>query len=70
MKAKLFLNSFFFIGLNKLSLCVFDGIENEIFKSEILISEKNKNENLDNFHEKFFGDNILKIEKKNKQFYQ
>ena len=42
MKAKMFLNSFFFIGLNKLSLCVFDGIENEIFKSEILITEKIK----------------------------
>ena len=64
MKAKMVLNSFFFIGLNKLSLCVFDGIENEIFKSEILITEKIKNENLDNFHEKFFGDNILKVEKK------
>ena len=68
MKAKMVLNSFFFISLNKLSLCVFDGIENEIFKSEILISEKNKNENLDNFHEKFFGDNILKVEKKINNF--
>ena len=68
MKAKMVLNSFFFISLNKLSLCVFDGIENEIFKSEILISEKNKNENLDYFHEKFFGDNILKVEKKINNF--
>ena len=68
MKAKYFFDAFFFIGLNKLSLCVFDGIENEIFKSEILISEKNKNENLDNFHEKFFGDNILKVEKKINNF--
>ena len=68
MKAKLFLNSFFFIGLNRLSLCVFDGIENEIFKSEILITEKIKEENLGNFHEKFFGDNILKVEKKIKNF--
>ncbi len=68
MKAKMVLNSFFFISLNKLSLCVFDGIENEIFKSEILISEKNKNENLDNFHERFFGDNILKVEKKINNF--
>ena len=68
MKAKMVLNSFFFIGLNKLSLCVFDGIENEIFKSEILITEKIKNENLDNFHEKFFGDNILKVEKKINNF--
>ena len=49
MKAKMFLN-FFFIGLNKLSLCVFDGIKNKIFKSEILITEKIKNEDLNNFH--------------------
>ena len=69
MKAKYLFNAFYFIGLNNLSLCVFDGIENEIFKSEILITEKDRNENLDNFHEKFFGDNILKVEKKNKQFY-
>ena len=68
MKAKMVLNSFFFISLNKLSLCVFDGIENEIFKSEILITEKIKNEDLDNFHEKFFGDNILKVEKKINNF--
>ena len=68
MKAKYFFDAFFFIGLNKLSLCVFDGIENEIFKSEILITEKIKNENLDNFHEKFFGDNILKVEKKINNF--
>ena len=68
MKAKKGLRSFFFIGLNKLSLCVFDGIENEIFKSEILITKKIKNENLDNFQEKFFGDNILKVEKKINNF--
>ena len=54
MKAKMVLNSFFFISLNKLSLCVFDGIENKIFENEILINEKIKNENLDNIHEKFF----------------
>ncbi len=68
MKAKYFFDAFFFIGLNKLSLCVFDGIENEIFKSEILITEKIRNENLDNFYEKFFGDNILKVEKKINNF--
>ena len=68
MKAKYFFDAFFFIGLNKLSLCVFDGIENEIFKSEIFITEKIRNENLDNFYEKFFGDNILKVEKKINNF--
>ena len=68
MKAKYFFNAFFFIGLNKLSLCVFDGIEKEIFKSEILITEKIRNENLDDFHVKFFGDNILKVEKKINNF--
>ena len=68
MKAKYFFNAFFFIGLNKLSLSVFDGIDNEIFKSEILITEKIRNENLDNFHEKFLGDNILKVEKKINNF--
>ena len=45
MKAKYFFDAFFFIGLNKLSLSVFDGIDNEIFKSEILITEKIRNEN-------------------------
>ena len=68
MKAKSFFNSFFFIGLNKLSICVFDGIKNKIFESEILITEKIKNENLNNFQEKFFGDNILKVEKKINNF--
>ena len=68
MKAKYLFNAFYFVGLNNLSLCVFDGIENEIFKSEILITEKDRNENLDNFHEKFFGDNILKVEKKINNF--
>tara|TARA_Y100000816_G_scaffold284751_1_gene263460 strand:- start:747 stop:1451 length:705 start_codon:yes stop_codon:yes gene_type:complete len=68
MKAKYFFDAFFFIGLNKLSLCVFDGIENEIFKSEILITEKIRNENLENFCEKFFGDNILKVEKRINNF--
>ena len=68
MKAKYLFNAFYFIGLNNLSLSVFDGIENEIFKSEILITEKDRNENLDNFHEKFFGDNILKVEKKINNF--
>ena len=61
MKAKYFFNAFFFIGSNKLSLSVFDGIDNEIFKSEILITEKIRNENLDDFHEKFLGANILKL---------
>ena len=68
MKAKSSFNSFFFIGLDKLSLCVFDGMENKIFEKEALITEKIKNENLNNFHEKFFGDNILKIEKKVDRF--
>ena len=68
MKAKYLFNAFYFIGLNNLSLCVFDGIENEIFKSEIFITEKDRNENLENFHEKFFGDNILKVEKKINNF--
>jgi len=68
MKAKSFFKSFFFIGLDKLSLCVFDGIENKIFEKEALITKKIKNESLNNFHEKFFGDNILKVEKKVDRF--
>ena len=68
MKAKSFFNSFLFIGLNKLSICVFDGIKNKIFESEILITEKIKDENLNNFQERFFGDNILKVEKKINNF--
>ena len=68
MKAKSPFNSFFFIGLDKLSLCVFDEMENKIFEKEALITEKIKNENLNNFHEKFFGDNILKVEKKVDRF--
>ena len=68
MKAKSPFNSFFFIGLDKLSLCVFDEMENKIFEKEALITEKIKNENLNNFHEKFFGDNILKVEKKVNRF--
>ena len=33
-----------------------------------MITEKIRNENLDNFYEKFFGDNILKVEKKINNF--
>ena len=68
MKAKLIFNPFFFIGSNKLSLSVFDDIGNKIFEEETLITENTKNENKNNFHEKFFGENILKLEKKINRF--
>tara|TARA_B100000242_G_C42963158_1_gene446762 strand:- start:160 stop:864 length:705 start_codon:yes stop_codon:yes gene_type:complete len=68
MKAKLIFNPLFFIGSNKLSLSVFDDIGNKIFEKETLITENTKNENKNNFHEKFFGENILKLEKKINRF--
>ena len=64
MSFKTSIETFFYIGLNKLSLCVFDGLNKKIFEKEDLINNNLEKENLNDLQDKFFGENIINVEKK------
>ena len=68
MNSNLYLKTFFSIEVDKLSLCVFDGIKNKIFEKKILINKNIKKNELEELYEKFLGVNILKVEKKIHRF--
>ena len=64
MSSKTSIETFFYIGHEKLSLYVFDGTDKKIFVKEILINNFDKKKNLNNSIDEFLRDNIIKIEKK------
>ena len=64
MNFKTSIKTFFYIGLDKLSLSVFQGIDKKIFEEEILINRSKEKEDFDSIIDKFFGENIIKAEKK------
>lgn len=68
MNSSLYLKTFFCIGVDKLSLCVFDGIKDKIFEKKISINRNIEKKELDELYEEFLGANILKVEKKIHKF--
>ena len=68
MSSNLHLNTFFFVGADRLSLCVFDGIKNKIFEKRIMINKDIKKKELDQLYDEFLRVNILKVEKKIHKF--
>ena len=68
MNSDLYLKTFFSIGADNLSLCVFDGIKNKIFEKKTLIKKNIEKKKLDELYEQFLGANILKVEKKIHKF--
>ena len=69
MNFKTSIKTFFYIGLDKLSLSVFQGIDKKIFEEEILINRSKEKEDFDSIIDKFFGENIIKAEKKIGNFF-
>ena len=65
MNSSLHLKTFFSIGVDKLSLCVFDGIKDKIFEKKISVNRNIEKKELDELYEDFLRVNILKAEKKN-----
>lgn len=63
MSSKNFLETFFYIGPNRLSLYVFEGINKKIFEKKILINDYKEIISLNDFIDKFFDENIIKVEK-------
>ena len=68
MSSKSSLKTFFYIGLEKLSLLVFEGINKKIFEKELLIAKDIERQDLDILIDNFFGENIMKAEKKINSF--
>ncbi len=68
MSSEILTETFFSIGQEKISLCIFEGIDKKIFEKNILISSSYRKENLDYTIDKFFDENIVKIEKKIDKF--
>ena len=58
------METFFYIGLDKLSLCVFEDIDKKIFEKEILIEKNPDSKNSDDLLNEFLNENIVKAEKK------
>ena len=68
MSSKTSIETFFYIGLDKLSLYVFEGINKNIFTKELLINPKEENHNIDVLIDNFLGKNIIQVEKKIDRF--
>ena len=68
MSNKSTIDTFFFIGSEKLSLILFEDKNKKIFEKELLIDEDIKKKDLDILIDKFFGENIIKIEKEINRF--
>jgi len=64
MNSKKSIESFFYISPNKLSLCIFEDIDQKIFEKEVLVHRYEKKENLNNIIDEFLDENIVKIERK------
>ena len=54
----------FYIGLDKLSLYVFEGFNKNIFTKELSINPKEENQSIDILIDNFLGENIIQVEKK------
>jgi len=68
MSSEVLTETFLYIGPDKISLCIFEGIDKKIFEKDILITDFSEKENLDYLIDKFFEENIIKIEKKINKF--
>jgi len=68
MSSEVLTETFLYIGPDKISFCIFEGIDKKIFEKDILISDFSEKENLDYLIDKFFKENIIKIEKKINKF--
>ena len=68
MSSETKIETFFYIGLDKLSLFVFEGINKKIFEEELLINKDIENQDIDILIDEFFGSNIIKVEKKISRF--
>ncbi len=68
MSYKSNIDTFFFVGSEKLSLVLFKDKNKKIFQKEFLFDEHIKRENLDTLIAKFFGENIIKVEKEINRF--
>tara|TARA_A100001011_G_scaffold253264_1_gene261543 strand:- start:961 stop:1647 length:687 start_codon:yes stop_codon:yes gene_type:complete len=58
------METFFYIGLDKLSLSVFEDIDKKIFEKETLIQKNTDGKNSDDLLDKFLEENVIKVEKK------
>ena len=68
MSSKTSIETFFYIGLDKLSLYVFEGIDKNIFTKELSINPIEENQNIDILIDDFLGKNIIQVEKKINRF--
>jgi len=62
------LKTFFSVGVDRLSFCVFDGIENKIFEKRMFLNKDIEKKELDQLYDEFLRVNILKVEKKIHKF--
>ena len=62
MNNKSSIETYFYIGLEKLSLSVFEDQNKKIFEKEIL--KKNYDKDLNELIDYFLSENIIKVEKK------
>ena len=58
------IETFFYIGSNRLRFCIFENVDKKIFEKEIFIDDLKISKNSDQFLEKFLEENVLAIEKK------
>ena len=63
MSSKTSIETFFYIGLDKLSLYVFEGFNKNIFTKELSINPKEENQSIDILIDNFLGENIIQVEK-------
>ena len=68
MSYKKTIDTFFFIGSKKLSLILFEDKNKKIFEKELLFDEDIKKKDLDTLIDKFFGENIIKVENEINRF--
>ena len=61
--SKTTIDTFFFIGSEKLSLILFEDKNKKIFQKDILFDKNIEKKDLDTLIDKFFGENIIKVEK-------
>lgn len=68
MSYKTTIDTFFFIGSEKLSLILFEDKNKKIFQKDILFDKNIEKKDLDTLIDKFFGENIIKVEKEINRF--
>ena len=68
MSYKESLETFIYIGFDKLSLCVFEDVNKMIFEEETIIENLKEKKDLSALLDKFLEENIIKLEKKINKF--